>query len=232
MNEQTQPYRGNEQIEIETTVEEEAQLSTEHAAKLLYFSFYFSQGLPALQVEIFQWLHQRYPSYRGDTLNKAQLLETLLRSVEKTVPEKATGPDGANATHAGIDRHKVLSEIESYSVRLLGCLNGEQVHSLLDYGQLTTSIATKMIRRDYHYLVERGSRPRFKQGDRNGPMHDPFLSHVCYYALMGRPTGVPEYDHLMQAVATIIRRDFSQDNQLIAVIARFNRLHHASVSVH
>lgn len=41
----------------------ERPLSAEHATKLLYKSFYFSQGFERLQYLIFAWLHEARPHY-------------------------------------------------------------------------------------------------------------------------------------------------------------------------
>lgn len=215
---------------LETSINPEF-LTVDQAARLIYFSFYFSQGKPRLQHGILRWLHLSYPEYNCDNIDQEQLVDVVLKSIKKTVPEKGTGPSNSNATHIGVETDISL-ELLRYTNLFFDYLRGEGALNILGLSELRSTIATQMINQDYHWLISKSGRPRHKQGERKGPMHDPFLSHICYYALQGKSTGVPEYDQLMKEVATVIRQEFSQNNMLLAVIDRYNRLHQASVSVH
>lgn len=204
------------------------------ARQVLFYSFYFSQGTPEIQENLFTYIHLIRPAWRLDNENWDALF-ALASPIEHFA-----NLGFHEFFQAGQDR--IIEELDAIVPYLYLILNGNPaLPAIRDV--LVGELMADIIAKDYRYLVEYGRRPKTEvtyaaqhPGYGYNPMIDPYLSHFCYYALLGNTCGVPEFDELFAEVGmhvqertpvfaeVIMQHDVARD-KLKDVIAAFN-LHH------
>lgn len=221
---------------IENESAEPQSLEFGRAKSLLIRSFQFSQGHTHLQSNIYRWLHINYPAYRLNHELKSRLEVQLRRALPGIVrlpnthfssPEEVIRHPQNMFTQSGLIPIPP-SEIETVLIRELRIfqeiLSGSQPH-IKDYIALMDELAYGIIKRDHQYIVAGGGRERRGKEGSTSPDDDKFLSHICYYCLLGMPTGTPEYDEMFRQLKEYIIANFEQEKLLHDVITVYNRHH-------
>lgn len=148
-------------------VSQSSQLTLEKAKKLFVLSFRFSQGGSDLQMDIFAYLHRVHPEWRLSKEFKEQL------SAAVKIP----------IYHPKLDVFSDVDEaIEYQTIEMQSCFdNIDQEEGPILLKRIAYGIAEK----DFSYLCDIGNgRPRNSSAQsKKHPALDPFLSHICYYAL-------------------------------------------------
>lgn len=218
-------------------------LDSRKGVDLLISSFRFSQGLPALQREIFRYLHDIYPNSGIDDSTKnsitTEAMPTIRRFLKHT-PEKA-----ANINPAPIILHSYLfpdtptntTSIDDVDTKI----EKEAKNRIDDMQEIFNtdpgknpfsihSIIRDIVARDFKFLYEKNGRPR-NNPDQTYPMHDPWLSHLCHYGLNGNATGLPEFDQMFKDVNDCLKNygtsmlSWQTDSQLDHVMRIYNENH-------
>lgn len=226
------------------------QLTTEHAANLLFSSFRFSQGNPDLQELIFRYLRIAHPEWaiQGDysdlpnlnnSLNRVfKEAETYVLKSGKTQYHPLKGKEESE----NIDEERMNrvfgAEMSTMENILFGHWDQEKVPPegwAKDY--IVQSLAQGIVERDYYFLVEHGGRDR-QGGDPHKVESDPWSSHIVDYGLNGSTTRMTEYDQMFRDVNDYINSDHENDtrwNENIApklqkVVSVYNSHHPTAIS--
>jgi len=206
-------------------------LTVEMARQVMFYSFYFSQGTPEIQENLLQYIHLIRPAWRLPTENWDRLFAIV------PAIERYADLGFHEFFKAGQDR--IIEELDAIVPYMYLILNSEAADPATR-NELVGEIIVGIIGQDYRYLVEQGRRPKAEvtytaqhPGHGFNPMIDPYLSHFCYYALLGNTCGVPEFDELYAEIGThakgrtalfeevIVQHDVTRE-KLRDVIAVFN----------
>ena len=209
------------------------ELDSEHATRLLFKSFYFSQGGTPLQEAIFSWLHTRYPEYRITDQMKDLIEKSILPRVRAVVSANPEDTKGA-ILHPVPEFQGIRSNLESEIRTQLDSMQEIFERPVERYAYDPLHVVTQnLINRDARYLIRKGSRPRGGTKNMKAPEGDPFLSHLCHYGLNGQPTGVAEYDRMFQEIDSFVREGIRSGvwkrgegwTELFAVVDKYNETH-------
>jgi hypothetical protein len=169
----------------------EADAPRQISRKLFLASFDHSQGADAAQTLIAQYLHLTFP--------------TLFLTTEGVKELVTMSHQAANQIISSSQRHKYLTDarpqLEMEAKNFWNVFNlGEQPPREQIIRQLTIAL----ICRDWLY---KDGRPRAAEEAPvpYDPRKDSYLSFLCYYALQGHTTGIPEYNQMYQDVALFLR---------------------------
>lgn len=160
-------------------------------ARLFVGSFRFSQGRPRLQVDILAFLVARHGDrMTGDRLPEAveRATSTLLRVVGN---RRLHGP----VTTADADD---LIRIQA------GEWNSLVTRNSTARGEIR-ALAAGMAEADVEYLARDSGRPRMGAVDSNGASWmDGWTGLLAYHSVLGRSTGMTEFDELFAAIRSSV----------------------------
>lgn len=218
--------------------EDNEELMPERAFQIFFLSFRFSQGSNSLQQHIWSYLHATNPQWRI-----TEEMEQFMKEKSPPVFEKFLW--GKEMLHPTLSR-STLQWGESWSG-----LIGERSPKELDFKsflrgkieemrdifntdvnltkqskkKLVELILEGIIKRDHKFLDRHRrdsvGRPRSRNTENYTIQTDPFLSHICYYAVEQHSTGSPEYDQMFQDVRSALRsvvrlkKHFLGDDKLV-----------------
>jgi hypothetical protein len=190
--------------------EAKKELTVENAAKLLFFSFRFSQGYPALQEYIIQWLSARFPDYRIDSIFKEvedKLIEMIRKFSLKTPSvhqkEVHTSEGRKKVSDPNVLDNEVGNVMNWAKVYFAPQIDGNtNIYGVERHGikVLLAQITSAIIERDYLFLVEDGGRGRPREKGK-------FESHFISYVLNQKPTGCAEYDQMFKEAGVFIKQE-------------------------
>lgn len=209
-------------------------LTPERLARLLFATFRYEQGDPALARNVFLWVHSVYPQYSltRELIDKTRAI--LTPAVEKKVGVHTTYTD-PTLTHQQFGSDRVKQEIDEHFQWLKLVFNNQfdklehifflpddyprniQPRSIMEWGlhqdYLAFSILQLILFRDaFHTEGEKGcprrKRPKetAEQGTKIGnPDLDPWTSLFVEYIVRGYPTGSEEMDQLNISMRRLAR---------------------------
>jgi hypothetical protein len=224
------------------------------ARQVMIASFLFSQGSDALQKNLLHYLHTIRPSWRVTPAlreNLNQQLRPLQTLIQQGIHK--------NIFLAGVDTDYVKSNVEDDVEGMQAIFNGEQAFEE-DTLPLLGTIMAQMLERDYTYLVEFGNRPKaetfalhhlWQDTPSYSPLKDAYLSHFCYFGILRKDTGIPEFNELfadignhVQDRSTLFEHTLSHQSHKILtpeyeytpyaalledVVRAYNRRHHDQI---
>jgi hypothetical protein len=158
--------------------------------KLFLASFDHSQGADAAQTLIARYLHATFPALSLT----AEGVEELIASSHKAAQQVIATPQ----------RHKHLTDAWSQlEMEAKNFWNVFHLDEQLPREQIIRQLAIALICRDWLY---KDGRPRAEEAvpEPYDPRKDCYLSFLCYYALQGHTTGVPEYNQMYQDIALFL----------------------------
>lgn len=228
----TQEHRYADQTSAHTSGEQDARYRL--TSKEFGLSFQFSQGNNSLQRFLFHFLHASYPEFRLSGEEAVALFA------------QCTGENGSLfAVVKRPERHTVLSaddpveRVDSEARVVLTDLVDVLAGPVVPLTQIVPVVAKRILEKDKEYLQRPGGRRRHSvlqstdapaRLSAYNPHTDPWLSHTCYYALEGHPTGSPLYDALFAQVGAYWRdlpENHSLHEQLLAVQSLSQQRHAA-----
>lgn len=162
-------------LEKSTESQEQEKYSPEYVGRLFFDSFRFSQGSPGVQKYIFQYLSRHF----GDRLTP----ELIQQGVEKATPRIEGFVSGGKHVTGVLNTADFT--IRREKEKWIEVLNDEQAQ--VEIPDLLVSI----LKSDSSYGR------RIRQGDyaaKHSRSDAPRLSQFVFYGLLGRTTGMPEYD--------------------------------------
>jgi hypothetical protein len=194
-----------------TSPEHEAKefLTVEHVSKLLFKSFYFTQGDEASQVSLMGWLHAAYPAYAISEEVKPKLAELFTEQAGKIIYPKS----GA-ITHPEVPENYFKAEVARSVERIYEILNGTSQGYIVGKSRDDMhDIAIEGIPKD-EFVLDVFNRVIFQEnlfleyGNPRNPYDTGFFqSLMCEYCLLGRPTGLPEYDEFFKEAREMVYRE-------------------------
>lgn len=203
----TQEHRYADQTSAHTSGEQDARYRL--TSKEFGLSFQFSQGNNSLQRFLFHFLHASYPDFRLSGEEAVALLE------------QCTGESGSLfAVVKRPERHTVLStddpveRVDAEARFVLTDLLDVVAGPVVPLAEIVPVLAKRILEKDMEYLQRPGGRRRHPVPQSTdapakprayNPHTDPWLSHTCYYALEGHPTGSSLYDALFAQVGAYWR---------------------------
>ncbi|MBI5045217.1 MAG: cytidylate kinase family protein [Candidatus Levybacteria bacterium] len=196
-------------------------LSPEHALDIFYASFKFSQGGPALQKDMLQYIANEHPEWRMGDDEYQQIFDAFL--------QKATAYLAHTAQN---NAKKVIHPDFSDSIETETKERLDEFRNILNSPRVPVSlheIMKTIIEKDFRFLADAKSgeavgRPRTDNGTT-------FLSHICHYVMKGEATGSPEFDQMFEDIFDHIQRgglinlDWDEDARLTKVIEFYNAFH-------
>ncbi len=171
-------------------------LSVDHAAMLIFLSFRFSQGSGGTQDAILEWLHLAFPSYRLSQENIENVSNKIVEMSKKYILNNLkrhttnNDPGGRPVTEDYIKK-EVSDYVNSFFVTLEGGVDNH-----LTRQQSLEKILTRIIERDYYYLIGQKGRP-------NGGMDSQFVT----YGIQRKPTGLAEYDQMFRDMYNLVESE-------------------------
>jgi hypothetical protein len=205
------------------------------ALQVMVMGFFLSQGDPHLQHCLYRYLHAICPDWRVSEEMKI----ALQRQIQ---PVRTISEQGMHTT--AYDPQDIINNLEAETNAMQLIFNGPGLlHSAL--GPLIGEIITGIVVRDYKYLVEDGARPRGEEHHLHhllqhtafyNPMKDPYLSHFCYFGVLGKGTGMPEFNQMFDEIRqhitgrsalfeNLMTPQSSLARKLPLVIEAYNRKH-------
>lgn len=170
-----------------------AKLTGQIAKQVFFYSFYFSQGNPTMQQNLFRYIHRIRPDWTVDPEVYASL-----RSLERTVLRLPY-----RGLHGSFRSHKyAISEVETQADIMAQTLNtGSMSDPAIQC--ICSLILEAMIERDHDYLCIQKGRPErdatynVSYGSyRYDYFRDPLLSHLCHFCILGNKCHIAEFDEL------------------------------------
>jgi len=209
-------------------VDASQELTTAKAIKLFFLSFRLSQGDGDLQDMIFKYLHFLHPEWSMPEEFREQL------KIESASPFKKylSGSNGTKVLHVSREPSAIDATIDNELSSMQVNLNRKNKRKPSVY-----SIANEIMEKDFEYLCNRNGRERNSSITYN-PAQDPFLSHICFFALEGHSTGAEEYDQMFREVKVVVLRlskghkvasRFMSVERLKAVINKYAQTHPQSI---
>lgn len=176
----------------------------EEARRILTFSFYFSQGNPGTQTDIFSYIHFKHPEWRINPQDIQYLAQGPLRAVAK-MAEKEMHTVGSNDMADGEGKYQAALS-EAYKMQYIlndqsAMLQHERLPKTEDEALL--EFLVNIISKEYDIFYEDKGRPRsgaLTENEQYSPMKDKYLSHFCYYGLAENSTGIPVYDEFFKDI--------------------------------
>lgn len=192
----------------------------DHLRKLLFWSFFFSQGEPELQWDIFSYIHCLHPEWKI-TNTMREHIERLLCSQVGRFLTRSNGSVHARIMNAD---SKIQPEVSMRARQLQDVLNGLRIQK----ARVLIDLCRNLIGRDHEYLVETDGRPLREAVDQN-IYRDRYLSHLCHFGFHGRTTHVPEYDQMFADVMKELREQaemgLHRRSKLRKIVERYNHHH-------
>ncbi len=158
--------------------------------KLFLASFDHSQGADAAQTLIARYLHITYPALSLSAEGVAELVASSHKAAQQVI--------------ATPQRHKPLNDarpqLEMEAKNFWSVFHLDEQASR---EQIIRQLTVALICRDWLY---KDGRPRAEQGvpAPYDPRKDSYLSFLCYYALQGHTTGIPEYNQMYKDIARFL----------------------------
>jgi hypothetical protein len=211
------------------------------ALQVMVMGFFLSQGDPYLQHCLYRYLHAVCPDWRVSEEMKI----ALQRQIQ---PVRKITEQGMHTT--AYDPQDIINNLEAETNAMQLIFNGPGLlHSAI--GPLIGEILTAIVARDYKYLVEDGARPKGEEHYLHhllqytslyNPMKDPYLSHFCYFGILGKGTGIPEFNQMFDEIRqhvtggsalfeNLLLLQSSLARKLPLVIEAYNRKHCDSISL-
>lgn len=159
--------------------------------KLFLASFDHSQGADAAQTLIARYLRASFPALSLT----AEGVDELITSSHKAAQQIIATPQ----------RHKHLTDarpqLEMEAKNFWNVFNLDEQPS---HAQIIRQLVIALICRDWMY---KDGRPRAEEElpEPYDPRKDCYLSFICYYALQGHTTGIPEYNQMYEDIALFLR---------------------------
>jgi hypothetical protein len=223
-------------IAVETHVDQP--LTVDYAKSLDFFSFWFSQGNGDLHRNIFRSIQIQHPSWKVDRPFRHQVYRAAQKAITTyAFPNEEDFPDGdIPLRHTQTGKYGLKMGKGSYYVNGHHALELWEMVSTeadLDEGKIVKELAKGIIDADYKFLIEKGGRER---SDPNptidyDPFMDPYLSHICYYAIEGQNAYLPEFRTMIGSVNSYLHSQEALDDEVIdqsklkAVINKYVETH-------
>lgn len=211
--------RSAAQEQVSEPESSEQALTPEKALKLFFNSFRFSQGSNKALEGMFLYLHLSNPSWRITPEIREHLRvrgpevfeKFLVREEDKSLHKPFYPKELPLREIRDSIRSEILSELHLFE----GSFSTEptpHVPEGIGRNALAVLITKQLIEQDLRFLSLPGGRPRGAALAENPATtsQDPYLSHICYYALQGHSTGIPEYDMLFSDIRDVIQRSFGR----------------------
>ena len=205
-----------------TNPETQDSLSVAHGADLFFTSYYFSQGLPGLQLNIFRYLHLIRPAWRIADEEKPVIRRQALAKVFQHL-QHAQGeqPPGGKVTHASYRETDIYSDVSGNLDEMKNILDGAEDNNP-DFQQkdyVISQLAYWVYTRDFETLFEEKENEKKEVigvSEKGRPRHginpnapygfgDPWLSHAIYYGVLGNPTPMGEFDEMFRDIGEYIK---------------------------
>lgn len=204
--------------------EQKSNLTAQHLARVLFYTFKFSQGSEPLQGKLMEFEHKLHPDW---ILTPELLSQTQELGKEMIARYFAPDEKGQNIKHLNVSwqiagvLHK---QLEHFQKVMAGSINPTST-----LNTLAKDIARGVLRRDHFYLVIRNSgRPRVKNQDTfiyergqpsravelvdpdlaQNPLYDKYFSYFKHYILDGNPTGLEDFNLLFKMINHFWRKRF------------------------
>lgn len=178
-------------VEATPETEQKPPYTPEEISRLLVHSFRFSQGDTILQEKLLELVaFNNQGRLTPDAIEKS--VEPAAAIVKKIIFEPSV--------HSKLTGDVTTDEFIKSQVDV----NAETlIHSIFKGERLNPDIgfvARGVISRDYKYMVLRDG-GRYRQTPvKMAPGNDPYLSHFVYHGLLGKPTGMAEYDQVFRQI--------------------------------
>ncbi len=193
-------------MSLEVPAAEKPKVDVDHMAKLLFLSFKFSQGDGGLQQQIFD-----YFIMKGQIPSLSQDMRKQIASRAQSMAKRYFMGNQKHTTEGGTEEKPVPleSEIEKEMLKqigLLGSVPPERGRTLKGFLGI---IAENIIAQDYKYLIQEKGRPNRAKSETSSyePTLDPYLSHICYYGILEKNTGLEEFDDLFGQIRNVVQKD-------------------------
>lgn len=212
---------------------ENEEITPERAFQIFFLSYRFSQGSNGLQQNIWSYIHATHPQWRITDETEQVMKEKALPVFEKFLwgketlhpplsPKTLTWAEGQGSGLIGEGPPREI-DFKSYLSgnidKMRDIFNADVNLTKREKHEIVGLIAEGIIEKDYRFLNRHrrdgGGRPRSKETESLTRQADPFLSHICYYALEQQSTGSPEYDEMFQDVGLAIRSGVKQKKQFL-----------------
>lgn len=165
-------------------------LDEQHAYRLLYGSFQFSQGSGKLQQAIFRYVHKKYPTYRITTEVQNRIADSITRTVEQLIQTGLHTSDTGTKPLAKIANQ----EATSFCSKLL-LLEEETT-----YATILEQVALLLIKREVELIRRSNGRPH------TNPRSDRFFSNLIHFGFRKHLTGTQEYNDMYADIRELLER--------------------------
>lgn len=194
MEEQTEPKKP----------EIQQNLTPEYAALLFFHSFRHSQGIPALQTEIFKYVHLIRPAWRITSEDRPKIEEISTRKIDSFLGKQAT-------TKHGVVAHRIISHSTEKVINveledMRDAFNGDYIVIPWIPGaknRLVKQIAKYIITSDLDYCKRQYGRERNPSYSEK-PLLDPWLSFVIHFGINKNSTNIAEFDQMYADIRKVI----------------------------
>ncbi|MCX6727940.1 MAG: hypothetical protein NTX11_03975 [Candidatus Saccharibacteria bacterium] len=170
----------------EAFIAADGKFTPEHVAQLFFESYRFSQGNPAIQQQIFQFLNERFGDrITPDLIEQGATLATPRISAFVTSVTK----------HADTPHSVVSGSVETEQRVWRSILTGGSIPAqpYNPHDMLSTMLVREA------KFVEDGGRPdRSDETNTSSRSYSKHLSPFVFYGLMGQDTGLPEYNAMFE----------------------------------
>lgn len=170
-------------------------LTPEHASKLLFFSFKYSQGQGELQTFLIDWLCQTNSTWRLSVTD----LDTIMTLTQDRI-YRYFGRSEDNHTalkppyHRSIHADVIKAQVKIYTETMQYAAHGRLRNShCFDY------LVPHLINADFNYLSRHQGRFRMNT-TKNNPNSDQYQSQLLWYGALGHNCEMPEYSHIFEDV--------------------------------
>ncbi len=181
-------YSKDPHIEKPDISGEKTELSTHEISRIIFWSFYFSQGSIDIQKDIFKYLAIEHPQWNAylSADDRAEVMRYIIESVEQMAQSGKHIPVLPDFAEWQTD-----AEIDAFVEQLTTTTKTE----------VTSDDKAKLLDAMTHDMLLSGK--RFFSGDTNSSKHrqGAALSFVCEYGLLGTKTALPEFDALFKEIA-------------------------------
>ncbi len=199
-------------IEISNPQKEEVAsngLTLKKAEDLIFWSFYFSQGDPELQRDLFRYIHFSQPKWDAQELNRVELTEKLNGRIERFFNLNQVDNPALHPVVKGDDviKNNIESEVSDFYLFVRN-IDSDALYSFTTKEKVIDMLSAKIAKRDERFKrkwIIQQKRKRTLPDDKSNPMRDRDLSQLCYYGLEGNTTRIGEFDQMFKDVSDHVR---------------------------
>ena len=177
-------------------------LTSVYVARLIFYSFYFSQGSAKLQRIMFHYISLAFPTYSVQQDQREEIRAQLLRMTIAYIDEPGKSTEGAHR-HSHQDIKTIEDTCVDWTDIAIGFFLKTRKPSSRRGKALIANICYLAITRDHKFIVQLAGRSR-KTSCLTHAIYDPLLSQVCHYGLRGNRTGSCEFDLIYNRIANRI----------------------------